>query len=328
MDEARILNSRRSEFLFLIFPFWIPLVYLALIRAFPANPVLVFTLFVLVLGETHFAATWLFFSLPSNRSWVKKNLNKIIVVPAVLLTLYFAFSLYSPAKGALLGSLFSAVHVTRQSIGVARLYRAPRNGIHEILIYVFSGIFLMVGAVRFFVPESVENVLFIFTTFTLRLIFVAASLIMIFLIFVLYKNKMSLNLATTTGMLMYAPYVFVTNPMHAVAMGVGMHWCQYLALTYKIYLRDLDVIPNIYTKRTRNLKNIKKFVFIVSYAFITTAIITKLGTVFSWRESILAIPLTLQAFHYYLDAFIWKFSDPEIRINIGSRLFSSKPTKS
>jgi hypothetical protein len=166
MEKARILNSRRNELLFLAFPFWIPLVYLALIQLFPNNHVVVFTLFVLILGETHFAATWLFFSLPSNRSWVKSNFNKIVIWPSILLTFYFIFSLFSPSKGALLGSLFSAIHVTRQSIGVVRLYRAPRNGIHEILIYLFSATFLLIGAIRFFIPEYFSDIFSILANIT------------------------------------------------------------------------------------------------------------------------------------------------------------------
>ena len=36
----------------------------------------------------------------------------------------------------------------------------------------------------------------------------------------------------------------------------------------------------------------------------------------------LLIPLSGQFIHYYLDAFIWKFSDDHIRNNVGKRLFA------
>ena len=36
----------------------------------------------------------------------------------------------------------------------------------------------------------------------------------------------------------------------------------------------------------------------------------------------LLIPLSGQFLHYYIDTFIWKFSDSHIRDSIGSRLFS------
>ena len=39
-------------------------------------------------------------------------------------------------------------------------------------------------------------------------------------------------------------------------------------------------------------------------------------------KGIILIPLCGQIFHFYIDAFIWKFSDPIIRKNIGSRLFA------
>ena len=39
-------------------------------------------------------------------------------------------------------------------------------------------------------------------------------------------------------------------------------------------------------------------------------------------EILILIPLTGQFFHYYVDAFIWKFSVKEIREQIGTRLFA------
>ena len=43
----------------------------------------------------------------------------------------------------------------------------------------------------------------------------------------------------------------------------------------------------------------------------------------SMIEILILVPLTSQFFHYYVDAFIWRFSVKEIRENIGSRLFAS-----
>jgi hypothetical protein len=37
-------------------------------------------------------------------------------------------------------------------------------------------------------------------------------------------------LAVLTGCALYCPYCFVVAPQDAVAVGVGMHWCQYLTL--------------------------------------------------------------------------------------------------
>ena len=38
---------------------------------------------------------------------------------------------------------------------------------------------------------------------------------------------------------------------------------------------------------------------------------------------LILIPLTGQFFHYYVDAFIWRFSIKEIRETVGVKLFSS-----
>jgi hypothetical protein len=37
--------------------------------------------------------------------------------------------------------------------------------------------------------------------------------------------------------LIYFPYCFVQFSQDAIAIGVGMHWCQYLAINYAIYGR-------------------------------------------------------------------------------------------
>ena len=327
-----ILKNKKFEILFLIFPFWIPLLYFGLINAFPSSRIQIFTLFVLILGETHFAATWLFFTLPANREWSRRNWKTIYMLPIIILIPYFCFSFAFPNYGAVLGSIFSSVHVTRQSIGVIRLYRSKRNGFEEKSIYFFSAIFIIIGGLRFIAPNHLNGLLNISNlqiNFFVKVLCIICTLVVIQIF--LKTQSLELKLATVTGILLYSPYLVVSDASDAVAMGVGMHWCQYLTLIYKIYLdskskNSVDIQDERYFAKKVNSRFIK-ILFISIYAIFTTSIITKLGTTFQWKASVLALPLSLQAFHYYLDAFIWKFSDPDIRVNIGSRLFKSKSQK-
>ena len=318
--KKTIYKNELVERAFLICPYWITPVYFILTNSFPNHRVLIFALFVLILGETHFAATWLFFSLPENRNWFKRNQFKFILVPAFLLTIYGIYGYSNPSRAALLGSALSAIHVTRQSIGIARLYGSKRKSVEELGIYIFSALFLGIGFLRFFVSQNFLtnklglNVSILNKTTPLILVVLGVYL---FLIFRRINSSLNLQLAVSTGVLLYFPYCFVNNSFDAVAIGVGMHWCQYLALTYAVYVRKNQVSNN-------NKNSMRKYyisLFIFSYAIITTSIITKIGSVSQWENSLLVIPLILQAYHYYLDAFIWKFSDPDIRKNIGGRLF-------
>jgi hypothetical protein len=43
--------------------------------------------------------------------------------------------------------------------------------------------------------------------------------------------------AVLTGAAIYLPYCFVRVPADAIAIGVGMHRCQYLAINYAVYTR-------------------------------------------------------------------------------------------
>ena len=114
----------------------------------------------------------------------------------------------------------------------------------------------------------------------------------------------------------YAPYFFVSEPYHAIAIGVGMHWCQYLALNYKVYAKENGSIKF-------DVNFLYTIIFVIAYAFIMTFIETLGFKEINVREGtlILIFPLFGQILHYYYDAFIWRFSDPHIRNIIAKELF-------
>ena len=56
-----------------------------------------------------------------------------------------------------------------------------------------------------------------------------------FFVYFIYKFKFSENFFTmVTGVLIFYPVCFVDNPVHAIIMGVTMHYSQYLFLTNKV----------------------------------------------------------------------------------------------
>jgi hypothetical protein len=75
-------------------PVAVPVIYLALTGQFPAYEALIFLAFVVLLGETHFGLTWLFFLNKENLKWVARRPLFSIVIPAAMtigfLFVYFA----------------------------------------------------------------------------------------------------------------------------------------------------------------------------------------------------------------------------------------------
>jgi hypothetical protein len=124
--------------------------------------------------------------------------------------------------------------------------------------------------------------------------------------------------ALFTGAAIYFPYCVVQVPEDAIVIGVGMHWSQYLAINYAVYGRRFSsgavasVIP------MRGLAAAAICLYAVVMATIGTSPGTSLRPASVW----FIIPLCGQFLHYYLDAFIWPFSDPHIRNNVGAYLWA------
>ena len=60
------------------------------------------------------------------------------------------------------------------------------------------------------------------------------------IIYSIYKFGLSSNSFTLlTGILIFYPICFVDTPVHAIIMGVTMHYSQYLAITFNIGLKKI-----------------------------------------------------------------------------------------
>ena len=126
------------------------------------------------------------------------------------------------------------------------------------------------------------------------------------------NEKFSENLLTMiTGVLIFYPVCFVSNPVHAIIMGVTMHYSQYLFLTNKVFNKRAS--ENGIKKK--NLFNNFWFTIIV-YSTIMSIL-----SIFGKHDSdtlknILIIPIIGQMLHFYLDSQLWKFSVSHNRENI------------
>tara|TARA_B100001287_G_C22554318_1_gene468355 strand:- start:234 stop:881 length:648 start_codon:yes stop_codon:yes gene_type:complete len=201
-------------------------------------------------------------------------------------------------------------HVTRQSYGVCKLYckDISENKFQENFIYLFNSLFFIIAFLRFYFPLIKSQDLIFLNIIVLFLIFIVS-------IYYINKYKFSENFLTfLTGVIIFYPTCFVTNPVHAIIMGVTMHYTQYLYLTSY-------VVNN--RKKNAQIENGKKNKFFYNYLFIII-IYSIIMTIFSTfgksdnlnLNNLIIVPIVGQMLHFYLDSQLWKFSIKHNRENV------------
>ena len=220
----------KKEVFFVRFPFIFPLIYILILYLFPIFETHLIFITILILAETHFGATWPFFLNKINFPYIKEKKINLIFIP-IILTL-FCFVGFFLFKNLFLLIFFAAnvYHVTRQSYGVMNLYTTDFSEKKNFanIIYFFNFLFFAIAFFRFYFPIIQNDHLLILN-------FLIIITLILVLIFELNKFGFSENFLTLiTGVLIFYPVCFVSNPVHAIIMGVTMHYSQYLYLTNKV----------------------------------------------------------------------------------------------
>ena len=334
--QSKDVISHFGDYLLICLPLWVPIGFFLAFSVLSEGHALLFLMGLFLLGETHFAVTWLFFFDSNNWAWLKKRPVVYIWIPVLITVFFLSLSYYkSVAAAVFLASVFSAFHVTRQSIGLAKMYSSYESKVLNpalIGIYACSLYSLGVGFLRFYSdidlsPEFLGD---------LRIMAVALPFLFMGYLFYVSKGQEESGkfyAVSLTGMILYGPYCLVERPEYAIAMGVGMHWLQYIALTVPLYLRKGH--QGIETGKSDGLTFLtrhpsKLVIYVISYAMLMV-MCRQWGIGFNTFEysAMIMIPTCLQVLHYYFDGFIWRFSDPHIRKEIGGFLFASpKPSPS
>ena len=114
-----------------------------------------------------------------------------------------------------------------------------------------------------------------------------------------FRNYRNL-LCFITGIIIFYPICFVDNPIHAILMGVTMHYSQYLIMTYKVVKK----------RESLEIFNFNvKFIFLIIFYSIVMTFLSFIGKFSDFQlKSLLVIPITFQILHFYLDSRLWKFS--------------------
>ena len=303
--------GKNADFYLIKFPFLFPIIYFIILYSINGSePYLVFAT-LLLLAEPHFGATWPFLISSKNYTKIKDNKFYFILIPLSLIAFCVVGYFWFQYLFLLIFFAVNLFHVTRQSVGISKLYVKDKNEISFQInfIYLFGIVFFLIGLMRFYVPIiNSDNLLLINVLIIIVLI--------IFFLFYIFKFGFSPNIQTLiTGCLIFYPICFVATPIHGIIMGVTMHYTQYLALTYKVTTKRI-------TEFSKSVMFNYKFLFIVLIYGLVMSILSFSGKSQSdIVKGLIVIPMTGQMLHFYYDSLLWKFSDPHNRENVLKYIF-------
>ena len=330
---------------FFIFPFWFSVLYYLALHLFQQFEGLLFLLTYICLAETHFASTWFMFFDSKLRIYFSKRWIIFYLVPALIM-IYSILSVSIIPIGPLIGMamIFSAIHVTGQSFGFVNLYRnlsnvtnKNRRQFDRNLIYAGAAFFLGIGFYRLFLnneffkltisPFPIE--LFSVVRFLALFWIVGSGMVAIFSLKAIIRDEKRNPEASVWYWIvllysaaLYSPYCFVTRPEHAVAMGVGIHFIQYLGITWHLNKnkskRGNEIISAEPIYNWIFSAPLNFIVVVLLYAFLMALIRQGELTNFNLElnNRLYALVIGLQMVHYHVDSFIWRFSVPEVRNQI------------
>ena len=298
------------QFFLVKFPIIFPLVYGFILYNFPQFETELIIITILLLAETHFGATWPFLVDKVNYPFIKSNRVSLVTLPAVIIILSLLGFFLIKELFLLIFFAANMYHVTRQSFGVGKLYcnDDKEKRYQELLIYVINFIFFIVGFFRFYFPIINETN---FIYLNISVIFLLLS----FFVYYIVKFGFSENfLIFVTGCLIFYPICFVENPVHAIVMGVTMHYTQYLYFTYNVCkMRNAN---NQVSEKVFFSKKIYNYLAIIIFYSIIMSVLSLLGKYDeAYLKNLIIIPIIGQMLHFYLDSQLWKFSEKHNRDN-------------
>jgi len=292
------------EFNFVKFPIIFPIIYGSILYLLPGLETYLNFFTILLLAETHFGATWPFLFNNVNAKFIKENQITLISFPIIIATASVIGFYFFKTTFLLIFFAINMYHVTRQSFGVCKLYTREISQIkyQENFIYIFNFIFFLIGFFRFYYPIINTDHLFSLNVLTI---------VSIFLILIIYffKYRFKDDFYTfVTGILIFYPICFVENPVHAIIMGVTMHYTQYLYLTNKVFNGRLQ-------DKIIQMSKSTYVGIILMYAMLMTILSLFGKSSNEILNFLIIIPIIGQMLHFYLDSQLWKFSNQHNRDN-------------
>ena len=319
IEKQPQIYNKYFDLIFIKFPILFPIIYGLFLFTFPSYENIVIFVALLLFAEPHFGATWPLFLNKENFQEIKSKKIRYIYTPILIVFLSIFGFFYANALFLLIFFAINMFHVTRQSYGVCKLYKNDNLELayQEKIIYLINIIFFTIAILRFYLPVITQDSIFILNLS----VFILLSFIFI-IYFIKFKNIENL-LTLITGCIIFLPICFVDKPIHAIVMGVLMHYTQYISLTFKVYDgRKANQVEKINSDKFLGVKNLNFLIIIFFYGFVMAVLSSMTNFGKSSFEFLIVIPLTGQMLHFYLDAFLWKFSEKHNRENTLKYLYN------
>ena len=252
-----------------------------------------------LLAEPHFAMTIpLLFGYKDN--FTKRPLSFTLVPLLIILIGTFLFFQIN-GLFILLFLVANVYHVNRQSVGFFMLQgRLPigMKFLYEVSLHTFTLVCLYFAMVLQY-NSVIAGLIILVTTSTV--------------ILTLFKIKtgtfptLKQTVIILQGYLIFLPLVIFSDVLLAIAVGVSIHYLQYLSISWRVcklgFMFSMKVV----------------LLFLVFYSILSTAALSGVFTL--ERISIFVlIPTMMQLLHFYYDSLIWRRKD-------GGELISNTLTK-
>ena len=125
--RTMIIFNKKIDFILIKFPVIFPIIYLCALYAMPQYGMVIAFLTLITLAEPHFGATWSIFFEKNMRIFAKNN--KFLFIYSPILIAIGAAILFFKFKNVfyLLFFAFNIYHVTRQSVGICKLFSPSKT---------------------------------------------------------------------------------------------------------------------------------------------------------------------------------------------------------
>jgi len=303
--------NKKIDFWFIKFPIIFPIIYFSILYFFPNSESYLIVLTILLLAEPHFAATWPIFINKKNTQYIQKNKFSLIYGNLFIFIFCILGFIFFRNTFLLIFYFFNVFHVTKQSIGVLRLYENKEIGLNFKIhsIYIFNALFFLIGFFKFY-TNTIDEITMVYVNYVVYL-----SLILTIILFYFKYRDLRKIFLMISGIIIFLPICFIENPVHGILMGVTIHYSQYLIITAKVKIgREGFKIESLFELTKKLSKsNFLKFILIYSLLMTFFSISTKIFINESFLKNLLIIPITFQMLHFYIDSYIWRFRDAHNR---------------
>ena len=246
----------------------------------------------LLLAEPHFAMTipllW------GYREFFTTERVYFIYIPLLIIIGSSLLFYIDTAIFSYLFLLANIYHVNRQSRGFLLIQGKVTLDVAKFYEFSLHTFFLLVFLSRIYLPINA-----VILTGVAFVIILGLSMA----IWYLQKNtKPSLfqMLVVLQGYFIFLPVVFFEDLLLAFAVGISIHYIQYLAISFPVCRKSFgySLMPIC--------------IFLLGYSILSNASLSGFFT-FEKLSVIILIPTTLQLLHFYFDGFIWKKSNVIVR---------------